>query len=87
MNTETTRLLKFYATWCGPCKALEKRLKELKIPYVNIDVETDDGVKMAEKYKVQSVPTLVLVSQTGAALRKLVGAVSIEQLKDFLYLD
>lgn len=87
MNTETTRLLKFYATWCGPCKILEKRLKEMKIPYVNIDVETDEGAKMAEKYKVQSVPTLIVVTQTGNALRRLTGAVSTEQLKDFLYLD
>lgn len=87
MNTETTRLLKFYATWCGPCKILEKRLKEMKIPYMNIDVETNEGAEMAEKYKVQSVPTLIVVTQTGIALRRLTGAVSTEQLKDFLYLD
>lgn len=57
------KLLKFSATWCGPCKVLAKKLESFDIcPIVELDIEDENNEQFVEKYKIKSVPTLVLVS-------------------------
>ena len=53
MNIE---VLKFSASWCGPCRMLSSVLKgveEIK------EVDIDQNRELAQKYNVRSVPTLV----------------------------
>lgn len=57
-------LVDFYAEWCGPCKMLLPIInsiieenKDIKILKVNID----DVPELAEKYSVQSIPTLLFI--------------------------
>ncbi len=73
-------LVDFHATWCGPCKVLapivEKLADEfegkLKVGKVDIDV----APKLAQKYGITSVPTVMVfqggekkASHTGVAKR------------------
>lgn len=57
------QIIKFYATWCGPCKMIkpvvDKLASETGIPLVEIDI--DENPEFADAYNVQGVPTLVLV--------------------------
>lgn len=57
-------LVDFFATWCGPCKALAPILLDVAktldgaVRVVKIDVDRNPAISQA--YQVQGVPTLAL---------------------------
>jgi thioredoxin 1 len=56
--------IKFWATWCMPCKTyaptIDKLDKEFEdISFISIDV--DQVPTLAQKFKVQSLPALILI--------------------------
>ena len=61
-----TKVIKFYANWCGPCriygKAFDKVSDELneEIEFLNVNIE-EDTTGLAAKYKVYSIPMTVVI--------------------------
>lgn len=64
----------FYATWCRPCKMLksvtftrESVAEVFNKNFVNIalDIDSSDGQIIANKYKVRSYPTLLILDTNG----------------------
>ena len=75
-------LVDFYADWCGPCQALGQILEELEgVPVLKINVDT--FAEIAQEFGVMSIPTIILF-QDGEQLKKNVGLVSLEELKNFV---
>lgn len=64
INQNKPILIDFHADWCGPCKMMAPILKQVKdelgddISIIKIDV--DKNQKLASKYQVRGVPTLML---------------------------
>lgn len=53
------KLVEFYAPWCGFCNRQEPILEEMdKIRIGRVD--TDDNRNIAQKYRVNSLPTFIL---------------------------
>lgn len=80
------KVLKFYATWCGPCKGLTMTLNGMadKISMPIEEVDIDANMEVARKYNVRSVPTMVVVDDTGAELKRVVGMMNETQVLEFL---
>ena len=51
-------VLKFSATWCGPCRVLAQTLKDVE-GITNIDIDKDRETPV--KYGIRSVPTMVFL--------------------------
>lgn len=69
-------IVDFYADWCGPCKMLSPVLEELAEELSGkakvIKVNVDQNQELAAEYKVQGVPTIV-VMKDGEVVERAVG--------------
>ena len=75
------KVIKVFSPTCGPCKVLEKNLKEAGIDHIDADISTDMCASIADKYGVRNVPTLLLVDENDNLVSSLGGIQSVEKLK------
>lgn len=50
------------ASWCGPCHMLKSRLKEQKLEADEV-LDLDENMDTAKKYRIRSVPTLLVIEE------------------------
>ena len=80
----------FTATWCGPCQEMKKTtFKDAKVlselrKWVSVSVDVDKQEKVASKYKVEAMPTLMVVKPNGSMVSKAVGYHSSKELLKWL---
>lgn len=80
------KLMLFTGNWCVPCQQLKPIVKEVaeekEIELKVVDVETD--IETANAYMVRGVPTLILLGDDGDEVNRASGAMSREQIEEFL---
>ena len=84
-NGNLPLVVDFWATWCGPCRALAPTIEELakdyegKIVIGKCDVEENDDLAMT--FGVRNIPT-ILFFKGGQLVDKFVGAASKSKIED-----
>lgn len=77
------KVLKFQATWCGPCKAMSKTLENVQTDVLIEEVDIDENSELTTQYGIRGVPTLVML-QDGVEVKRLVGAKNKEELENWI---
>jgi thioredoxin-like negative regulator of GroEL len=78
-------IIKFSASWCQPCKTLQKTLDgmDLQLSVITYDIDSSIGLDKTSQYKVRGVPTMILLKD-GVEINRASGALSKEQITKFL---
>lgn len=77
------KIVRFTASWCGPCKMLAKTLEEVesKLPIEVVDIDTHPEI--AAEFGIRGVPTLVIV-EDNVASKRLVGNKTKQEIEAFI---
>ena len=79
------KVMKFYATWCGPCKAMSKLLEGMDNLPVIEEIDIDSNMELAAKFNIRSVPTLIVTADDGTEVKRYTGGASDRQaISEFL---
>ncbi len=87
LTTGPLTVVDFWAPWCGPCKMMAPVMEKLeeqfgdRIKFVKMNV--DGNQKIAQRYKVMSIPSLVLF-RDGKAVEKVTGVYPEAKLAHYL---
>ena len=88
LSNNNVSILKFHATWCGPCKGYSAIFSEVSeqyeesVPFISIDI--DSFPELAVRYEVRTVPMTVKVVK-GVPEKNKAGIMSVADLNQFLH--
>lgn len=74
----------FTAPWCTSCKVLKKALAATALSANLTFIDIDDDPQLANDYGIRALPTLVLLDENSAEIKRATGAKTSAQLQEFL---
>ncbi|XP_047088882.1 thioredoxin H2-2-like [Lolium rigidum] len=75
-NAAKLMVIDFSASWCGPCRFIEPAFKEMASRFTDavfVKIDVDELGEVAKTFRVEAMPTFVLV-KGGQEVSRVVGA-------------
>lgn len=88
-SRDTLTLVDFYATWCGPCRAMHPVLDKLAaeagdaVDIRRIDIDKPENAELVRHHRIMAVPTLILFRK-GRNVWRQSGVIPLETLSDVI---
>lgn len=84
-NIDNDKLVavKFWASWCGPCKQMNPSIKKIEDEFPNVkflSVEIEQVPEIAQRFRIKSLPSILLLKD-GQEVKRINGLVLIEPLR------
>lgn len=85
INQTKVSVVKFGASWCGPCKMIAPILEKLAdemadVTFIDVDIDDEEASWLVESAKVTSVP-LIVIFKKGQPVERILGFRPEEELK------
>jgi thiol:disulfide interchange protein DsbD len=80
-------LVDFYTDWCGWCKEMDRvtyrdpKVIALSEKFVCVKVNCDTEPDLSKKYKIQGLPTVIILDKEGSEVSRIVGYCNAEELR------
>lgn len=87
VNQDKLVLVKFGATWCGPCRSVDKELAALSgdlpsdVEVLSIDV--DENPELSQEFQITGIPRILIV-RSGEVLADKTGYMSKSQIQNWI---
>ena len=79
------KLLKFSASWCGPCKMQKEELEKnpigIDIQEIDIDSTAPEDMELVERYRIMSIPNMVIIDNHDIVQARFIGYTTSDKIK------
>ena len=84
-NIDNDKLVavKFWASWCGPCKQMNPSIKKIEEEFPNVkflSVEIEQVPEIAQRFRIKSLPSILLLKD-GQEVKRINGLVLMDRLR------
>lgn len=78
------KIEKYGASWCAPCKLIDKTLENVPNTIELIKIDVEDNPELAEEKKIRSIPVLIFYDENNTEINRLTGAVSWNKIEEII---